>query len=121
MKGQAERSSDAPVAMISCDESGSEGENLMSAAQPVFVHGSVNLSPDEAEEIMLELRARTRVRAAELKSTVALSTRNRPALLSAIASIAGRGNINLVDKAYYTTVKLIELTIAEHPRELDFL
>ena len=39
---------DAEVRVIACDESASEGENLIASRHPVFVHASVNLTMEDA-------------------------------------------------------------------------
>jgi hypothetical protein len=43
---------DTNPAVIACDESGSEGENVTAASHRVFVHASVSVSHAEAAEIM---------------------------------------------------------------------
>jgi hypothetical protein len=42
---------------IACDESGAEGENLVGAADRVFTYASVDLSIEEADQVLAELRA----------------------------------------------------------------
>ena len=100
------------VTTIACDESASEGENLMGSTHPVFVHASVNLTVDEALEFRDNLRAATKTQASELKSKTALAPANRSALLIAMATLDGVGNIHLVDKSYFLTAKLIDLLVA---------
>jgi hypothetical protein len=102
------------VAVIACDESASEGENLMGSAHPVFVHGSVNLTLDDAHEFLEGLRVATRTQAPEMKSKTILLRRNRAALLDALPALDGRANIYFVDKTYFITAKLIALLVAEH-------
>ena len=47
----------ATVVEIACDESGFSGTNLLDAATPVFTHASVDLSVDEAVELIRALRS----------------------------------------------------------------
>jgi hypothetical protein len=103
---------DDDMLVIACDESGSEGENLMRSPFPIFVHASTDLTPKEAASVMRTLRAATGSRAAELKSSDALNPRHRQALISMLTPLASRANLHLVDKAFYTTAKLVDLLIA---------
>lgn len=97
---------------IACDESGSEGENLMRSHHSVFVHASVNLEPDEAADVMARLRSVTNTPAKELKSAAVLDHRYRGELLIVLEQLATKANINLVDKAYYVSAKLVALLTA---------
>lgn len=99
--------------VIACDESGSEGETLIGAADRVFVHASVDVELDQAEQVIHQMRTEMRAQAAELKTKTALAARNRSHLLRAIGPLIGHSNIYLVDKHYYATVKLVELLIAD--------
>ncbi|WP_072313388.1 DUF3800 domain-containing protein [Agrococcus sp. Marseille-P2731] len=104
---------DGTVITIACDESGSEGENLMSAAHPVFVHASVNVSREEAFDIVDRLRAASGSRASELKSKAVLQPSNRYALLTELHRLGIQGNIAIVDKAFYVTAKMVDLLLEE--------
>jgi len=106
--------SEPMLTTIACDESASEGENLMSAKHPVFVHASTDLTVNEAEAFIDDLRVATRTQAVELKSKVALAPQNRRYLLRALESVRTRGNIHLVDKTFYVTAKLVDLLMAAH-------
>lgn len=106
------------VATIACDESASEGENLVASTHPVFVHGSTDLAIDDAQEFIAALRAATNAQAREMKSSAVLRPRNRDALLRALTSLEGHGNIYFVDKSYFLTAKLIALTVAEFGERL---
>lgn len=98
---------------IACDESGSEGENLVAARHPVFSHGSTSLSFDEASQIVGSIRRFTRTQAAELKSKIALAPRHRERLIETLGPLSRACNIYLVDKQYYVVAKLISLLVAE--------
>jgi len=103
---------DAEVRVIACDESASEGENLIASRHPVFVHASVNLTVEDAVELRDAMRVAMRAQAPEMKSKTALASSNRRALMDAIERLSGVANICLVDKAYFLTSKLVDLLIA---------
>lgn len=104
---------DQAVTTIACDESGSEGENLMRSPHPHFVHASTNISVEEAQGFIERLRIDTRSQAVELKSTAVLLPRHRPALLRALRDFDGAANIALVDKAYFVASRMAALVDAE--------
>lgn len=108
------------VRTIACDESGSEGENLTMSAHPVFVHGSVSLTLEEAEGLREQMRSAMRAQAPEMKSKTALAPRNRAALLDAMKVLEGKANIYFVEKSYFVVGKLLDLLVAEMPTENDF-
>ncbi|MDQ1138434.1 hypothetical protein QE410_003233 [Microbacterium sp. SORGH_AS 1204] len=97
--------------VIACDESGSEGDNLLDALDPVFVLASTNLSLGDAEAFMDRLRRDMPTQAPEFKSKIALRERHRPALLSALETLSDAGNIHLVDKTYFVTAKLVDVLL----------
>lgn len=99
---------------IACDESGAEGENLMRAQHPVFVHASVNLTSNDAELFMDALAEATGSPANELKSSIVLRPRTRTRVLPVLYRLEGQANIHLVEKTYYVTAKLIALLVEEH-------
>jgi len=84
----------------------------MRSQHPVFVHASVYLAIDEAVDVMAQLRSATGSASTELKSTKVLDPRHRDTLIRVIEPLAPRANINLVDKAYFVTAKLIALLTA---------
>lgn len=100
------------LAVIACDESAAEGENLIASKHPVFVHGSTSLSLEDADEFIARLRVATRAQAPELKSASVLTARNRTALLDALPALDGQANIYFVDKSFFVTAKLLVLTYA---------
>ncbi len=100
------------VVTIACDESGSEGENLMGSHHQVFVHASTCVSLDLAESLMADLRRATRSQAVEVKSKVALAQHNRSALIEFLNAIGDAGNIHLVDKAYFVVAKMVDVTLS---------
>jgi hypothetical protein len=108
------------ITVIACDESASEGENLIASRHPVFVHGSTSLPLADAEDLMAQLRAATKAQAAELKSGPLLALRNRRALLEALPTLGGQANIYLVDKSFFITAKMVILTYGEFAARRGF-
>ncbi|WIB00325.1 DUF3800 domain-containing protein [Curtobacterium sp. MCBA15_012] len=111
----------AETVTIACDESGAEGENLMRARHPVFVHASVHLDTEEAADVMTQLRTITGSARDEVKSGIVLDVRHRADLLRVLEPLAPRVNINLVEKAYYVSSKLVALltAAAQEARGID--
>lgn len=102
---------------IACDESGSDGENLVEGGSRVFSHGSTDLDRLAAAQLIDDLREAVRFNGAELKSTVLLrSSTRRSSLIDAFASggpLSGRAKILLIDKPYMAAAKVIDLVIEE--------
>ncbi|WP_425839863.1 hypothetical protein [Microbacterium sp. PA5] len=101
-----------PLAVVACDESAAEGENLIASKHPVFVHGSTSVSLEDAEQFIERLRSATRAQAPEMKSASILTMRNRQALVDALPALDGQANIYFVDKSFFITAKLVVLTYA---------
>lgn len=101
---------------VACDESGNEGENLTRAGSRVFAHASVDLTLDEASDLMEDVRWRTGAAAAELKSSTLLKPVNREVLDWFLNEprLRGRTNIYLVDKQYFVCGKIIDLVVETH-------
>ncbi|PYD00816.1 hypothetical protein B4U78_008815 [Microbacterium esteraromaticum] len=102
----------SPPFTIACDESGAEGENLMASNHPVFVHGSVNVGLEEANELAAWMKAETGSQASEIKSKTMLSLGNRGALFDLLRRLDGRANMYFVEKSYFVTAKMVSLFIA---------
>ncbi|WP_448262564.1 DUF3800 domain-containing protein [Microbacterium aurum] len=109
----------APL-VVACDESGNDGENMLSGRSTVFAHASVTLSPDHAAELMDEIRARTRSQATELKSRTILQPRHQGAAkwLLSHPSIEGSASVHLTHKKYFVVSKLFDSTAEELAHEL---
>jgi hypothetical protein len=107
----AARRSEAAIAVIACDESGNEGEQVMKAFHPVFAHAAVAVPLDEAQLIMTEVRKRLKTQAAELKSKQLLQPRSRRTtwwLFGSDGPLIGRATTYLVEKAYFGPSKVID-------------
>lgn len=102
------------TAVIACDESGSEGENLTAASHRLFVHASTDLTAVEAQAVMEQARRLAPTQATELKAEHLLG---RPGavdwLLSASGPLDGRAAAYLVDKQYFVVGKVIDLLVEE--------
>jgi hypothetical protein len=101
---------------IACDESGSEGDNLVGGVTDVFAHASVHLGLDAAEACVLEIRGRIRSPALEYKANHLLREKHRAVLvwlLSADGPIHGRATVHLVEKTYWLLGKVTEFLGAQ--------
>jgi len=102
---------------IACDESGSDGENLVEGTSRVFALGSTDLSVDEARALMSHLRVATGFAGTDLKSSILLKPKNRGVLLGLFGpggDLDGRTKLFLVDKWYMAVCKVVDLVIEEH-------
>ncbi len=97
---------------VACDESGSEGSNLIDAITDVFAHASVLLPISSAQECILQLRERIRSPALEYKANHLLREKHRAVLLwllSADGPILGHAAVHLTEKAFFVAGKVVEL------------
>jgi hypothetical protein len=62
---------------IACDESGSDGENLIKGGARVFAHGSTDMRRDEARQLIALLERESGFRGVELKSSRLLKGMSR--------------------------------------------
>lgn len=102
-----------------CDESGNDGENVLSGRSTVFAHASVTLPRDAASNLMAEVRARTRARSTELKSKTILQPRHQSTAewLLAQPSIENWASVHLTHKKYFLVSKLYDSTAEELAHE----
>lgn len=112
----------AAVVEIACDESGSEGENLIGGETDVFVHGSVRLTTESAESCVQEIRRRIGSPAEEYKANHLLRQKHRAVLvwfLGPTGPIHGTAHVHLIDKLYFLVGKIIDsLGPVDNPRAL---
>lgn len=102
----------APDRVITCDESGYEGEKLVGGTTDVFVHGSVSMDQAEADACMVELRARIKSPATEYKANHLLREKHRRVLvwlLGESAPLLGHARIHLIDKTYFLIARAFAL------------
>lgn len=84
---------------IACDEAGHTGPDLLSPNQRIFAYASVNISDEEAAELIVEARSRFPVQMPELKATRLFKTERGRALIAFLmTSLEGRFAINAHDK-----------------------
>lgn len=101
---------------IACDESGSDGENLIAGGTRVFAHGSTNLSLEEADALIEGLQLKTNFGGAELKSTRVLKGKHLRTTLGLFepgGPLDGRVRVSITDKAYMAVCKIVDLVIEE--------
>ncbi len=97
---------------IACDESGSEGENLVGGETDVFVHAGIRMSPAAAEACVREIRRRIGSPAEEYKANHLLRAKHRPVLewlLDPAGPLAGRGHVHLTDKTFFAVRAAVTL------------
>ncbi|MCA4727107.1 DUF3800 domain-containing protein [Mycolicibacterium fortuitum] len=108
---------DLRTVQIACDESGSEGENLIEGSSRVFAHGSTDLDPDAASQLINKLREAVKFKGPELKSMALLPNTSRwSVLLNTFAPggpLSGRAKFLVIDKWYMAAAKVIDLVIEE--------
>jgi hypothetical protein len=101
---------------VACDESGSEGENLVAGNTDVFAHASVRLAGEPAAACVRELRARIRSPAVEYKAGHLLREKHRPVLewlLGPAGPILGQAHVHLTDKAFFVVGRLVDLLLGD--------
>ncbi|GGI10438.1 hypothetical protein GCM10007368_31240 [Isoptericola cucumis] len=104
---------------IACDESGFSGTNLLDPRSPVIAHGSVDLTPAEAAEVLAVLRSRFgHRRTAEHKAHLLLRPGQLPALEWFLAELDGRAHVHVVDKRAFVAARVVEL-FAHEPSYTD--
>ena len=97
---------------VACDESGSEGENLVGGNTDVFAHASVRLSAESAANCIEEIRGRIRSPALEYKANHLLREKHRPVLtwlLGPSGPILGQAHVHLTDKAFFVVDRVVEV------------
>lgn len=95
--------------MISCDEAGFTGDNLLNSDQPFFSYASHDLTLPEAESLVRRVRAKHPVQMPELKAAKLLKTLRGKALIADILrELDGRYIVTLYDKRYSLAAKLFE-------------
>jgi Protein of unknown function (DUF3800) len=101
---------------IACDESGSEGENLIGGETDVFAYASVQLDTEAATTCVQELRRRIRSPAQEYKANHLLREKHRSVLewlLGPSGPIHGHAHVHLIDKTFFLVGKIIGTLLAE--------
>ncbi|WP_158263124.1 DUF3800 domain-containing protein [Amycolatopsis sp. CA-128772] len=97
---------------IACDESGSEGENLLGGETDVFAHAGVRMSGPEATACVREIRARIGSPAEEYKAGHLLRAKHRAVLEGLLAPdgpLTGRGHVHLTGKTFFAVRAAVTL------------
>jgi hypothetical protein len=97
---------------IACDESGSEGENLVGGETDVFAHAGVRLTPEAAAACVREIRRRIGSPAEEYKANHLLRAKHRAVLewlLDPAGPLAGHGHVHLTDKTLFAVRAAVRL------------
>jgi hypothetical protein len=113
---QTESPSTIRFVEIACDESGSEGENLVGGNTDVFAHASVRLDTEVAINCVKEIRDRIRSPAREYKANHLLREKHRSVLrwlLGPSGPIHGHAHVQLTDKAFFVVGRVIDLLVGE--------
>lgn len=85
--------------LISCDEAGHTGPDLLHPEQRYFAFGSVSISDEEAWEIIQKVRRDHPVQMPELKASKLMrSPRGRSIVSDIVAAVDGRFAVNVYDK-----------------------
>jgi hypothetical protein len=101
---------------IACDESGLEGENLVSGNTDVLAHASVRIDIDEAAGSVQEIRNRIRSPALEYHANHLLREKHRRVLewfLSPSGPIYGHAHVQLIDKSFFVVSRLLGVLVGE--------
>jgi hypothetical protein len=101
---------------VACDESGSEGENLVGGNTDVFAHASVRLTAESAADCIREIRDRIRSPALEYKAGHLLREKHRPVLtwlLGPSGPMAGHAHVHLTDKAFFVVDRVVEVLLGD--------
>ncbi|TXN67876.1 DUF3800 domain-containing protein [Methylobacterium sp. WL6] len=95
--------------LISCDESGFSGNDMLKSGQPFFGYGSHDLSLQDSNSILAEARAKYPVQMPELKANLLLGSKiGRSLMMYVLEKIEGHYIATLCDKKYSLSCKLFE-------------
>jgi hypothetical protein len=95
--------------LISCDEAGFTGNDMLNPDQPHFAYASHDLPLDAARNLVADLKARHRIQMPELKAAKLLKTsRGRDLIVEALDHLEGRYLATLYEKRLSLACKLFE-------------
>ncbi|WP_431965798.1 hypothetical protein [Actinacidiphila sp. bgisy160] len=97
---------------VACDESGSDGENLIGGNTDVFAHAGVCVAGEAAARALAEVRERIRSPAEEYKANHLLRDKHRAVLewfLGPAGPLGGAASVHLVDKAWFVVVAVVDV------------
>ena len=94
---------------VYCDDAGFTGDHLLNLEQPFFGYSAVAISPEEASDIIAELRARFRIRDPELKGKNLYPRSYAPELITWLLGRLGpRASVAVSNKLYSLACKFFE-------------
>ncbi len=95
--------------LISCDESGFTGNDLLDKNQPYFAYASVDFTEEEASTLLTELRTKHKIQMPELKARILLKRNNGKAFVKELISrLNGRYILTVFEKRYCLAVNFFE-------------
>lgn len=97
---------------VACDESGSDGENLIGGNTDVFAHAGVCVADEAAARALREVRERIRSPAEEYKANHLLREKHRAVLewfLGPAGPLTGDASVHLVDKAWFVVATVVDV------------
>lgn len=101
---------------VACDESGSDGENLVRGNTDVFAHASVRLPMESAAACVQEIRDRIRSPAEEYKANHVLREKHRAVLewlLAPAGPVHGNAHVHLIEKAFFVVDRAVGLLLGD--------
>ncbi|MFJ2564997.1 MULTISPECIES: DUF3800 domain-containing protein [unclassified Streptomyces] len=104
------------VREVACDESGSDGENLIDGNTDVFAHASVLLPVESAAGCVQEIRHRIRSPAEEYKANHLLREKHRAVLewvLSPAGPMYGHARVDLTEKAFFVVDRALDVLLGD--------
>lgn len=114
-RADGRRADETPLE-VACDESGSDGENLVGGNTDVFAHAGVQLPVEVAEAYVQEIRDRIRSPAEEYKANHLLREKHRAVLewlLAPAGPLAGQARVQLTQKAYVVVERAVGMLLGE--------
>ncbi|MGZ2433905.1 hypothetical protein ACVITL_004586 [Rhizobium pisi] len=98
-----------PPRLISCDEAGYTGPKLLDDNQPYFAYAAIDLTPEEASDIVSATRAKYHIQAPELKAGLLRKRENWPDIaLEILSPLKGRVMVIAADKRLNLAGKTFE-------------
>ncbi len=95
--------------LISCDEAGFTGNNMLNPEQPYFTYASHDLTVQEAEDLLRDIRGKHNTQMPELKAQKLLrNQKGRDLIADVLGAIAGRYMVSIYDKKLSLTGKMFE-------------
>lgn len=100
---------------VYCDESGNEGQNLFSAGSTVFTHAGTTVALRDADNVIKAVRQKLGIAASEVKARSLLKEPGQEVLRELLVDsrLQGKITVQLIDKRYFLTSKIIDLVVEE--------